>query len=77
MSGVREGWCWEGSRLPMSISQTDGVAPDLQQKGYELQVCMCQKHNNNKRKQGITESILVDVSARDLLSSRLLCFCYV
>lgn len=30
--------------------------------------------DNNKRNQGITLSVLVGVSARDLLSSRLLCF---
>lgn len=41
VTGVKEGWCWEGSRLPLTISQTDGIAPDLKHKGYELQVCVC------------------------------------
>jgi len=38
ISAVKEGWCWEGSRLAVAVESSDAAAPDLRHKGYELQV---------------------------------------
>jgi hypothetical protein len=38
MTAVKDGWCWEGEKLPAAVDGGDGIAPQLKQKGYELQV---------------------------------------
>jgi hypothetical protein len=38
VTALKDGWCWEGSKLPAAVDSGDGIAPQLKQKGYELQV---------------------------------------